>query len=114
MAKKFGKFLLGATVIGAAAAAAAYYYYQKKDDDAISLDDEYEDEFEDEDEDEAEDTSYVSLGKAAATDEKIFTPLSETAKKVEDAVEEAAETVEEFFDEEDALDATEIDDSEDD
>ncbi len=113
MAKKFGKFLLGATVIGAAAAAAAYYYYQKKDDDAITLDDEYEDEFEDEDED--EETGYVSLGKAtASTDEKIFTPLSETAKKVEDVVQEATETVEEFFDEDDALDATEIeDDSED-
>ena len=113
MAKKFGKFLLGATVIGAAAAAAAYYYYQKKDDDAITLDDEYEAEFEDEDED--EETGYVSLGKAtASTDEKIFTPLSETAKKVEEAAEEATETVEEFFDEDDTLEATEIDDSEDD
>ncbi len=119
MAKRFGKFLLFTAAVGAAAGAAAYYL-QKKD--ALDLDDRFDDEdyddFSDDTDGKADDTSrnYVPLHAAAAdkTDgeaeqktEKAdeskadgFTPLSEKAPTVN--APKSEETIEEFFDEDEA------------
>lgn len=131
MAKKFKKFLLLATAVGTAAAA-AHYYLQKKDSENGSSEDEDYDDFSDADGDAADGSrSYVPLnhgGEAAgdsadtknpapqenaessekdgsrkAEASKAFTPLKETlAGNAQTA--DTVETVEEFFDEEDASD----------
>lgn len=100
MAKKFGKFLLCTAAIGTAVAA-AYYYMQKKDA-AMAVSDDSDDDYDDFSDDLDEDTSrnYVSLNLDNSSDNEAFTPLKEQVSKQDDA----AETVEEFFDEEDASD----------
>jgi hypothetical protein len=115
MAKKFGKFLFFAAAVGSAAAAAAYYL--KKKDDVISVpeDEDYDDFSEDLEEEASASRSYVPLkshGKTAEADkaqdkeqkDDSFTPLEKVIKPAADTAEEAAETVEEFFDEEDNSD----------
>ena len=111
MAKKFGKLLLFTAAVGTAAAA-AYYYMQKKDA-AMAVSDDSDDDYDDFSDDFEEDTdttrNYVSLNmdnsssaeaateieKPASTEED-FTPLAEQVTEAN------AETVEEFFDEDDA------------
>ncbi|MCM1045489.1 MAG: hypothetical protein NC417_08250 [Candidatus Gastranaerophilales bacterium] len=125
MAKKFGKFLLFTATVGAAAAAAAYYL-QKKD--LLSFsdrdeDDDYDDFSEDTDEQNESSRNYVQLNPTGkqeegtpateaaeqsakaeddSTDKDAFTPLAENAPRT--SVKKSEETVEEFFDEEDAAD----------
>lgn len=130
MAKKFGKILLFTAAIGTAAAA-AYYYMQKKDSVVdVPEDDDYDDFSEDLDSDTESSRNYVSLntetkpeGNKSPDEENVseeeisseaesiseekkeseaqdtFTPLTEQVKIAE---EKAAETVEEFFDENDS------------
>ena len=130
MAKKFGKILLITAAIGTAAAA-AYYYMQKKDSVVdVPEEDDYDDFSEDLDSDTESSRNYVSLntetkpeGNESPEEENVseeeisseaesvseekkeseaqdtFTPLTEQVKIAE---EKAAETVEEFFDENDS------------
>lgn len=119
MAKKFGKFLLFTAAVGSAAAA-VYYYMQKKDAAQNTSEDEDYDDFGDDPEEASESSrSYVPLTpehKTASDEEPkptegdkpadadsgktdTFTPLSE---QLTQAAQTAEETVEEFFDEEDA------------
>ncbi len=130
MAKKFGKILLITAAIGTAAAA-AYYYMQKRDSVVdVPEDDDYDDFSEDLDSDTESSRNYVSLntetkpeGNESPEEENVseeeisseaesiseekkeseaqdtFTPLTEQVKIAE---EKAAETVEEFFDENDS------------
>lgn len=108
MAKKLGKFLLFTAAVGSAAVA-AYYFLQKKDSvNPVSEDDDYDDFSEDPDSDSKEKHNYVSLTPESRGTETVeeqkedgFTPLTET---VSQAAENAEETVEEFFDEEDPSD----------
>lgn len=68
MAKKFGKFLLGAAILGGAAAA-AYYYLQKKD--TVTLPQEESDADYDDFSEEKEETpcrNYVQLNPEVAAD----------------------------------------------
>lgn len=108
MAKKFGKFLFFTAAVGAAAAATAYYL-QKKD--ILNLADRFDDEDYDdfsEDLDEESETSrnYVPLNTSGKQDGETsdnsgsFTPLAEKATTV--TPKKPEETVEEFFDEDDA------------
>lgn len=123
MAKKFGKFLLFTATVGAAAAAAAYYLQKKKlfpmaEHDG---DDDYDDFSEDSDTENDSSRTYVQLnpgnkpeaeGAAAETKDSSvkaaadssakdsFTPLAENAPRT--TAKKSEETVEEFFDEEDA------------
>lgn len=127
MAKKFGKFLLFTAAVGSAAAAVYYYMQKKEAAQNTSEDDDYDDfsEHSDDDDDSkasgSKDTRYVPLTpehKSAPTEETnsvgeapkktdenapeekgTFTPLSE---QLSQTAETAEETVEEFFDEEDA------------
>ena len=111
MAKKFGKFLLGMAALGGAAAA-AYYYLQKKD--AVDVtpenDDEDYDDFSDELE-EAPARNYVQLNKEVVTvpveEETAADAVAEIAEdaveEIVEIVEETADAVEEFFDEEDSV-----------
>lgn len=117
MSKKFGKFLLFTAAVGAAGAA-AYYYMQKKD---AALSDESDDDYDDFSEDTEKDNgsrTYVPLNhdeSAAAEDtadsadsDPAFTPLSEQASQTaENIKEKAEESVEEFFDDEDAASSEE-------
>lgn len=108
MAKKFGKFLFFTAAAGAAAAAVAYYL-QKKD--VLNLadrfgDEDYDDFSEDLDEEPGTSRNYVPLNTSGKQDGEAehnaddFTPL---AKKVASVVpKKAEETIEEFFDEDDA------------
>lgn len=127
MAKKFGKILLFTAAIGTAAAA-AYYYMQKKDSVVdVPEDDDYDDFSEDLDAETDSSRNYVSLNTEAKAEgnespeegnaseeaktseaesdseekeesegQDTFTPLTEQVKNAE---EKAAESVEEFFDE---------------
>lgn len=112
MAKKFGKFLLFTAAVGAAGAA-AYYYMQKKDAALLDETDEDYDDFS-EDVDDSASRTYVPLSHENAPEQEtdasapedgskqdnFFTPLAEkVAQAAETAKEKAAETVEEFFDE---------------
>ena len=110
MAKRFGKFLLFTAAVGAAAGAAAYYL-QKKD--ALDLDDRFDDEdyddFSDDTDGKADDTAAADKtdGEAEQKTEKAdeskadgFTPLSEKAPTVN--APKSEETIEEFFDEDEA------------
>ena len=115
MAKKFGKVLL-LTAVAASAAAAVYYYMQKKDAAAPVEEDEDLDDFdEDLDVDSAFCPNYVPLTpdseKACEScssceescnteEDDDFTPLSEQIIEVDEmANDSVAESVEEFFDE---------------
>lgn len=108
MAKKFGKFLLFTAAIGSAAVAAYYFLQKKNAADPMAEDEDYDDFSEDLDPDSEENPNYVSLtpetGSSEASGEQKengFTPLSET---ISQAADNAEETVEEFFDEEDPSD----------
>lgn len=119
MAKKFGKFLLLSAAV-TTAAAAAYYFVRKKDADMAMFqddDDDYDDFSDDLDDD--TDTSmrtYVSLNRETtdASEQGVvsedtssedaasdFTPLAEQLAQNSG---NAEETIEEFFDEDDAGD----------
>ncbi len=132
MANKFGKFLLATAAIGTAAAAAYYYFQKKDADLAATVDsdEDYDDFSDDLDEEAATSRSYVSLNSEDVSDdtdtddtkaspleavaseiestiEDTFTPLAEqvsqaTENFVENAEAKIEETVEDFFDEEDA------------
>lgn len=87
MAGKFGKFVLFTAVVGAVAAG-AYYYFKKKEEGTQDVGDSSSDSH----------RSYVTLDS-----EKPFSEMSDTIKN-------NADTVEEFFDDEDTgsdADATE-------
>ena len=110
MAKKHnGLLLLGAAAVGAAVG--AYFYFKKTDADRFDDDDFDFDDFDDLEED--EDTkgsatrSYVPLNLDSAKPEETDAKAHETSSKTDTAsVQEAetAETIEEFFDEEDEPD----------
>lgn len=132
MAKKFGKLLLFGTAVGVAAAGAYYLLKKSDADRFDDDDFEDEDEFEDDDEDyengtESAERSYVPLNfdtktdtapaKASASadadaepfDEEDLAPIDEvdapeSAPDGKAAVKstQVAETIEEFFDEEDS------------
>ncbi|MDR2044086.1 MAG: hypothetical protein LBQ15_06905 [Clostridium sp.] len=100
MAKKIGKLLLFAVAIGTVIAAVYYFMKKKEAATAVSDEDEDFDDFIDDLEDDLDTASrtYVPLNRenGEASPAEKFTPLKE---QVEDSAEE---TVEEFFDEEDA------------
>lgn len=104
MAKKFRKFLLFTAV--AAAGAGAYYYFKNKDKFSEDFIDEDDDDFDD-DLDEADSArSYVSLQPdttKAPAEETVSeeAPFEKLSSLVSDTAKEAAEEVEEFFDEDD-------------
>lgn len=92
MAKKFGKFLVAVTAIGAAAAG-AYYYLQGKDRavrPAADEDDDFDDFSEDLDEEEAE-RGYVTL-----TPERVTETVKKAAGEAKDFAQFAAEEAKEF------------------
>ncbi|MCH5342911.1 MAG: hypothetical protein J1E64_02650 [Acetatifactor sp.] len=108
MAKKFGKFLVFTAAAGAAAAAVAYYL-QKKD--VLNLadrfgDEDYDDFSEDLDEESETSRNYVPLNPSSKQDSEAadnadnFTPLADKVSTV--VPKKAEETIEEFFDEDDA------------
>lgn len=104
MAKKFGKFLLLSAAVGAIAAGAYYYMHNNKDE--SSKDDEDFDDFDEfsEDLDNAADNSsgersYVSLNLDETKAE------SESPAATPESASKDVETVEEFFDDDDSLDA---------
>ena len=109
MAKKFGKILLFTAAVGTAAAAIHYYMQKKESENTVPEDEDYDDFSEDLDEESDSSRSYVPLtpeSKTEGTPEEkkseetnTFTPLEQVAKSAEDAADTAAETVEEFFDE---------------
>lgn len=124
MAKKFGKFLLCTAAIGSAVAAVYYCVHKKKAEQDNIEEEDYDDFSEDSKEDSKKDSdtsrSYVPLNPDASSEDaadaqeapsdqecsheepkedKSFTPLAENAAKDAEAAEE---TVEAFFDEEDA------------
>lgn len=113
MAKKFGKFLLFTAAVGTAAAAVCYY--MRKKDAALAVSDEDDDDYDDfsddlEDDADIASRSYVPLNKNTAAEPAPqetqdvadgFTPLSEQAKSADAPSQDAAEAIEEFFDEED-------------
>lgn len=116
MAKKFGKILLFTAAVGAAGAA-AYYYMQKKDAELLKESDDDYDDFSKEPDDENSTRTYVPLShdESAPTEsaapaentesagEDLFTPLAEQVTQAAETVKgEVEETVEEFFDEDDA------------
>ncbi len=101
MAKKFGKFLLFTAAVTTGAAAAYYYLKQKDAQNAALLneDEDYDDFSESYDEDLDSSRNYVTLPQEApaeADDASTFVPLSDTVES------RTEDTVEEFFDEEDA------------
>ncbi len=106
MAKKFGKFLLFTAAVGAAGAA-AYYYMRKKDSAFLDETDEDYDDFSKDADDDSASRTYVPLNhedapvqKSEAASDDSFTPLTETvASAAETAVNNAADKVEEFFNE---------------
>ena len=92
MAKKFGKFLMTVTAIGAAAAG-AYYYLQGKEKPAKDVwddDDDFDDFSEDLDE-ETEERSYVTL-----TPEKVSETVKRAAEEAKDFAQFAAGEAKEF------------------
>lgn len=100
MSKGFKRLLVLGAAIGAAAAGTYYFLNkQKADDDFDDFDDFEDDEFDDDLEEDTSERSYVSL-----------TPAKEEASKKEavskedsvDIPEAKTETIEEFFDEDDA------------
>jgi len=108
MAKKFGKILLGAAVLGGAAAA-AYKYLKKKETQFITpetIDEDYDD-FSGESE-ECSDNNYVSLTndtvecveEECVAEEPVFSESNpEEATSLPEEIAEP-DTIEEFFDEE--------------
>lgn len=113
MAKKFGKFLLFTAAVGAVGAA-AYYYMQKKDSALFDETDEDYDDFSEDVDGDGPARTYVPLNAESASapesqagaqenapsGDDFFTPLTEQAPRVtETAKNDAAEAVEEFFDE---------------
>lgn len=112
MAKKFGKILLFTAAIGSAAAA-VYYYVHKKHAEQDNIEEEDYDDFSDDTEEDSDASrSYVPLSPEGAQEqeapaaqedpaEEAFSPLKESAAKAAEATEE---TVEAFFNEEDASD----------
>ena len=100
MAKKLGKLVAVAALLGAASAGAYYYYKSKEDDFDEDFDDEdfvdsdivSEDDFEDELEDEMEDEINIDADEC----EDDFVPLkltAEDARIAKEAIEEAAKKV---------------------
>lgn len=87
MAKKFGKFLLFSAAVGAAAAG-VYYYLQNKSADDFDFDDEDLDDLEDTD---SKDCAPKESG------ERSYVDLNPEASDAEAAAEQKADTVEEFF-----------------
>ena len=110
MAKKFGKLVLFTAAVGTIAAA-AYLAYKNTEEALAKLNDDDFDDFEDSGEvhvKKASGRKYVDLfnenddeDEDVKKEDKDFVPLSET---VSEAVEKAADEVEEFFDEEDNSD----------
>ena len=120
MAKKFGKFLLF-TAAASAAGAAAYYYLHKKDSGFLDETDEDYDDFSEDIEDENLSRTYVPLThdetvadsyspepeavqepapEPETSDNDKFTPLTEqVSQATENIINNAEESVEEFFDE---------------
>ncbi len=89
MAKKFGKFLLFVSTIGAAFAG-AYYFMKNRQSNAAGEDD-YEDLDDDSEEESDGERSYVSLNTDSAN--------ADSSKS--DAKDASGTTVEEFFDDDD-------------
>ena len=94
MAKKFGKFLLFVSTIGAAFAGA--YYFMKSRQSVPAEEDDYEDLDDDSEEESDGERSYLSLNADSAT--------ADNAKS--DTKEASGTTVEEFFDDDDDSDGS--------
>ena len=92
MAKKFGKFVLTVTALGAAAVG-AYYYLQGKEKPAkpVAYDDEDFDDFSEDLDEEPEERTYVTL-----TPEKVTETVKKAAEEAKDFAQFAAGEAKEF------------------
>ena len=92
MAKKFGKFVLTVTALGAAAVG-AYYYLQGKEKPAkpVAYDDDDFDDFSEDLDEEPEERTYVTL-----TPEKVTETVKKAAEEAKDFAQFAAGEAKEF------------------